>query len=101
MRRVAIDYLVGLLHLPCSRFGLLKARLFRKAGFSYSCLWENESSRKARAMQSGLEKEGHMRTITLGSTGIVTLQNAFGALPISAFPKLMPWRFCAVRIRAA
>lgn len=52
-------------------------------------------------MQSGLEKEGHMRTITLGSTGIVTLQNAFGALPISAFPKLMPWRFCAVRIRAA
>ena len=33
-------------------------------------------------MQSGLEKEGHMRTVPLGSTGIVTPQNAFGALPI-------------------
>ncbi len=29
-----------------------------------------------------IEKEKHMRTITLGSTGIQTPQNAFGALPI-------------------
>lgn len=31
----------------------------------------------------GLKVGGFMRTVTLGSTGIVTPQNAFGALPIS------------------
>ena len=30
----------------------------------------------------GLKVEGFMRTVTLGSTGITTPQNAFGALPI-------------------
>lgn len=69
MRRVAIDYLVGLLHLPCSRFGLLKARLFRKAGFSYSCLWENESSRKARAHAVRVGKRGTYANYHVGVYG--------------------------------